>query len=127
MRLDAGDPARRQDHDSLLPPGPPSDREGGPEDRRRRGRGFQRYEWQLLRTPSAFRGAPQQRPFQRQRGGPGPVHGAARLSARGFPMTGSPMPDPFAGSGWTTDPPRPLSPVPAIMGGQLRGRRVLIG
>lgn len=37
------------------------------------------------------------------------------------------MPDPFAGSGWTTDPPRPLVPTPAIMGGQLRGRRVLIG
>ena len=37
------------------------------------------------------------------------------------------MPDPFAESGWTTDPPRPLVPTPAIMGGQLRGRRVLIG
>src|SRR3954447_6173936 len=37
------------------------------------------------------------------------------------------MPDPFAGSEWTPDPPRPLVPTPAIMGGQLRGRRVLIG
>ncbi|MEU7903296.1 hypothetical protein [Actinoplanes sp. NPDC049118] len=37
------------------------------------------------------------------------------------------MPDPFAESGWTTDPPRPLVPTPAIMAGQLRGRRVLIG
>lgn len=37
------------------------------------------------------------------------------------------MPDPFAESGWTTDPPRPLVPAPAVMTGQLRGRRVLIG
>jgi hypothetical protein len=37
------------------------------------------------------------------------------------------MPDPFAGSGWTNDPPRPVVPTPAIMSGQLRGRRVLIG
>lgn len=42
-------------------------------------------------------------------------------------MTGGALPDPFAGSGWTTDPPRPLVPTPAVMGGQLRGRRVLIG
>src|SRR3954471_10355550 len=37
------------------------------------------------------------------------------------------MPDPFAGSEWTPEPPRPLVPTPAMMGGQLRGRRVLIG
>jgi hypothetical protein len=42
-------------------------------------------------------------------------------------MTGGGMPDPFAGSEWTPDPPRPVVPTPAIMGGQLRGRRVLIG
>ncbi len=38
------------------------------------------------------------------------------------------MPDPFGGrSGWAPEPPRPVVPTPAIMGGQLRGRRVLIG
>jgi hypothetical protein len=37
------------------------------------------------------------------------------------------MPDPFSGSGWTTEPPRPVVPTAAIMAGQLRGRRVLIG
>ncbi|MBB4759473.1 hypothetical protein ACFQFC_25400 [Amorphoplanes digitatis] len=37
------------------------------------------------------------------------------------------MPDPFAGSEWTPEPPRPVVPTPAIMGGRLRGRRVLIG
>jgi hypothetical protein len=43
-------------------------------------------------------------------------------------MTGSPMPDPFAGHpDWAPDPPRPIVPTPATMGGQLRGRRVVIG
>ena len=43
-------------------------------------------------------------------------------------MTGGSMPDPFAGrSDWAPDPPHPIVPTPAIMGGQLRGRRVLIG
>jgi hypothetical protein len=42
-------------------------------------------------------------------------------------MTGGSMPDPFAGSEWTPDPPRPVVPTAAIMTGQLRGRRVLIG
>ena len=42
-------------------------------------------------------------------------------------MTGGAMPDPFAGSEWTPEPPRPVVPTPATMGGQLRGRRVLIG
>ena len=37
------------------------------------------------------------------------------------------MPDPFAGSEWTPDPPRPVVPTAAMMAGQLRGRRVLIG
>ena len=38
------------------------------------------------------------------------------------------MPDPFAGHpDWERDQPRPIAPVPAMMGGQLRGRRVLIG
>jgi hypothetical protein len=38
------------------------------------------------------------------------------------------MPDPFAGHPeWAPLPPRPIVPTPAIMGGQLRGRRVLIG
>jgi hypothetical protein len=37
------------------------------------------------------------------------------------------MPDPFAGSEWTPDPPSPVVPTAAIMAGQLRGRRVLIG
>jgi len=37
------------------------------------------------------------------------------------------MPDPFAGSEWTPDPPRPVVPTAATMAGQLRGRRVLIG
>lgn len=43
-------------------------------------------------------------------------------------MTGEPMPDPFAGHpGWAPQPPRPVVPTPATMGGHLRGRRVLIG
>ncbi|MEU8229916.1 hypothetical protein AB0C12_09945 [Actinoplanes sp. NPDC048967] len=42
-------------------------------------------------------------------------------------MTGGAMPDPFTGSEWTPDPPRPVVPTAAIMAGQLRGRRVLIG
>ena len=42
-------------------------------------------------------------------------------------MTGGSMPDPFAGSEWTPDPPRPVVPTAAIMAGSLRGRRVLIG
>ncbi|WP_189081013.1 hypothetical protein [Mangrovihabitans endophyticus] len=38
------------------------------------------------------------------------------------------MPDPFAGHPeWAIEPPRPIVPVPANMGGNLRGRRVLIG
>jgi hypothetical protein len=38
------------------------------------------------------------------------------------------MPDPFAGrSHWAPEPPAPVVPMPATMGGQLRGRRVLIG
>jgi len=37
------------------------------------------------------------------------------------------MPDPFAGSEWTPDPPRPVVPTAATMAGPLRGRRVLIG
>ena len=43
-------------------------------------------------------------------------------------MTGGSMPDPNAWrSDWAPDPPRPIVPTPATMGGQLRGRRVLIG
>jgi hypothetical protein len=43
-------------------------------------------------------------------------------------MTGGPMPDPFAGHPeWEREQPRPIAPTPAVMGGQLRGRRVLIG
>ena len=42
-------------------------------------------------------------------------------------MTGGAMPDPFAGSEWTPEPPRPVVPTAATMAGQLRGRRVLIG
>jgi hypothetical protein len=43
-------------------------------------------------------------------------------------MTGGSLPDPFAGrSDWAPDPPRPIVPTPATMGGQLRGRRVQIG
>ena len=38
------------------------------------------------------------------------------------------MPDPFAGHPeFALEPPRPIVPTPAIMGGQLRGRRVLVG
>ena len=37
------------------------------------------------------------------------------------------MPDPFAGSEWSPEPPRPVVPTAATMAGQLRGRRVLIG
>lgn len=37
------------------------------------------------------------------------------------------MPDPFAGSEWTPDPPRPVVPTAAIMAGRLRGQRVLVG
>lgn len=43
-------------------------------------------------------------------------------------MTGEGMPDPFAGHPeWSQDPPRPIVPTPAMMGGSLRGRRVLVG
>src|SRR4051812_3712961 len=43
-------------------------------------------------------------------------------------MTGGSQPDPFAGHpDWALDPPRPVVPIPANMGGQLRGQRVLIG
>lgn len=43
-------------------------------------------------------------------------------------MTGEAFPDPFAGSsGWAPAPPRPVVPTPAIMSGELRGRRVIIG
>ncbi|MEU4691744.1 hypothetical protein [Actinoplanes sp. NPDC023714] len=38
------------------------------------------------------------------------------------------FPDPFAmNSGWALEAPRPVIPTPATMGGQLRGRRVVIG
>ncbi|MEV6600502.1 hypothetical protein AB0M36_27180 [Actinoplanes sp. NPDC051346] len=41
---------------------------------------------------------------------------------------GSPLPDPFANSSdWAPAVPRPVVPTPAVMGGSLRGRRVLIG
>ncbi|MFI5932464.1 hypothetical protein [Actinoplanes sp. NPDC051494] len=43
-------------------------------------------------------------------------------------MTGGAMPDPFAGHpDWAPETPRPVVPTPATMGGQLRGRRVLVG
>ncbi|MGX6603873.1 hypothetical protein ACWKSP_17260 [Micromonosporaceae bacterium Da 78-11] len=43
-------------------------------------------------------------------------------------MTGGPVPDPFTGHpGWAPESPRPVAPVPANMGGQLRGKRVLTG
>jgi hypothetical protein len=42
-------------------------------------------------------------------------------------VTGGAMSDPFTGSEWTPDPPRPVVPTAAIMAGQMRGRRVLIG
>lgn len=43
-------------------------------------------------------------------------------------MMGEPLPDPFmAHPHWTTDIPRPITPVPANMAGKLRGQRVLIG
>jgi len=43
-------------------------------------------------------------------------------------MTGESVPDPFAGHpGWAVEWPRPIVPTPAIMAGQLRGRRVLVG
>ena len=43
-------------------------------------------------------------------------------------MNGGSLPDPFAGhSEWTPEPPRPVVPTPATMGGQLRGRRVIVG
>jgi hypothetical protein len=43
-------------------------------------------------------------------------------------MTGDSMPDPFAGHpDWALELPRPIAPVPASMGGQLRGKRVLVG
>jgi hypothetical protein len=42
-------------------------------------------------------------------------------------MTGA-VPDPFAGHpGWAVEPPRPIVPTTAFMGGQLRGRRVIVG
>ncbi len=39
------------------------------------------------------------------------------------------MPDPFADGGpdWAPHPPRPIAPTPAVLGGDLRGRRVLVG
>jgi hypothetical protein len=41
---------------------------------------------------------------------------------------GDPFPDPFAAHpSWTSEVPRPITPVPAGMAGQLRGQRVLIG
>ncbi|MFI5493334.1 hypothetical protein [Actinoplanes sp. NPDC051859] len=41
---------------------------------------------------------------------------------------GSPLPDPFAGSSdWAPPAPRPVVPTPAVMGGSLRGKRVLVG
>jgi hypothetical protein len=43
-------------------------------------------------------------------------------------VTGGSVPDPFAGHpDWTQATPRPIVPTPAVMAGQLRGRRVLIG
>lgn len=43
-------------------------------------------------------------------------------------MSNGRQPDPFAGHpDWTSNPPRTIVPTPAAMGGQLRGRRVLIG
>lgn len=43
-------------------------------------------------------------------------------------MTREPVPDPFARhSEWAPEPPRTIVPTPAAIGGQLRGRRVLIG
>jgi hypothetical protein len=43
-------------------------------------------------------------------------------------MNGGSFPDPFAGhSEWAPERPRPVVPTPATMGGQLRGRRVIIG
>jgi hypothetical protein len=43
-------------------------------------------------------------------------------------MTGKSLPDPFgAHPDWTTDPPRPVTPIPANMAGKLRGQRVLVG
>ena len=43
-------------------------------------------------------------------------------------MTGGPVPDPFTSHpGWAQAQPRPIAPTPAMMSGQLRGRRVLIG
>ena len=43
-------------------------------------------------------------------------------------MTGDPVPDPFADQpDWSPHTPRPIVPTPATMGGQLRGRRVVIG
>jgi len=43
-------------------------------------------------------------------------------------MTREPVPDPFSNhSEWTPDPPRTIVPTPAAMGGELRGRRVLVG
>ncbi|MFI1995110.1 hypothetical protein [Actinoplanes sp. NPDC020271] len=41
---------------------------------------------------------------------------------------GEPLPEPFFQNDfWRPDPPRPVVPVPAVMSGSLRGRRVLIG
>jgi hypothetical protein len=43
-------------------------------------------------------------------------------------MTGGAVPDPFAGHPeWAPEPPRPIVPTPAVMSGELRGRRVIIG
>jgi hypothetical protein len=43
-------------------------------------------------------------------------------------MSREPMPDPFTdGPEWTSSPPRPIVPTPAILGAELRGQRVIIG
>lgn len=43
-------------------------------------------------------------------------------------MSREPVPDPFAAhSDWGLEPPRPITPIPANMSGQLRGKRVLVG
>jgi hypothetical protein len=43
-------------------------------------------------------------------------------------MTHDSAPDPFSSHpGWALDAPPPIVPTPAIMSGQLRGRRVLVG
>jgi hypothetical protein len=43
-------------------------------------------------------------------------------------MTGDSIPDPFVGHpDWALERPRPTTPTPASMAGQLRGKRVLVG